>query len=202
MCSVKESARKITCPTESDERNLKRTVRFLKGVPNAKSLIEIVTPPKFVNMYTDSDRASQATTCKSTSGGVVQWCNATLTAWSQTQQTVSLSSAEAELFALTTGTSEGMVTKHLLQELGHKAILMNHVDSQSAKAWASRRGLGRMKDVMLKYMFVQDVVNKKLTNLAHINTKLNKADLMTKSHTSEAHKKGCAMMGLKPNRDE
>ena len=35
-----------------------------------------------------------------------------------------------------------MVTKHLLQELGHEVVLMNHVDSQSAKAWASKRGLG------------------------------------------------------------
>ena len=90
-----------------------------------------------------------------------------------------------------------MVTKHLLQELGHEVILMNHVDSQSAKTWASKRGLGRMKHVMLRYMFLQDVVEKKLTNLAYINTKQNKADLMTKYHTSEAHKKGCAMMGLR-----
>ena len=37
--------------------------------------------------------------------------------------------------------------------------------------------------------FLQDVVEKKLTNLANINTKQNKADLMTKCHTSEAHKK-------------
>ena len=96
MYSVKETARKITCPTESDEMNLKRIVRYLKGAPSAKSLIEIITPSKFVNVYTDSDWAGQATTCKSTSGGVVQWGNATLTAWSRTQQTVSLSSAEAE----------------------------------------------------------------------------------------------------------
>ena len=122
----------------------------------------------------------------------MQWGNATLTAWSRTQQTVSLSSAEAELYALTTGVAEGMVTKHLLQELGHEVILMNHVDSQ-----ASKRGLGRMKHVMLKYMYVQDVVEKKLTNLAYISTKQNKADLMTKCHTSEAHKRGCAMIGLR-----
>ena len=90
-----------------------------------------------------------------------------------------------------------MVTKHLLQELGHEVILMNHVDSQSAKAWASKRALGRMKHVMLKYMYVQDVVEKKLTNLAYIKTRQNKADLMTKCHTSEAHKRGCAMIGLR-----
>ena len=52
----------------------------------------------------------------------MQWCNATLTAWSRTQQTVSLSSAEAELYALTTGVAKGMVTKHLLQELGHEVV--------------------------------------------------------------------------------
>ena len=90
-----------------------------------------------------------------------------------------------------------MVTKHLLQELGHEVILMKHVDSQSAKLWASKRGLGRMKPVMLKYMYVQDVVEKKLTNLAYNNTKQNNADLMTKCHTSEAHKRGCAMIGLR-----
>ena len=67
----------------------------------------------------------------------------------------------------------------------------------SAKAWASKRGLGRMNHVMLKYMYVQDVVEKKFTNLAYISTKLNKADLMTKCHTSEAHKRGCAMIGLR-----
>ena len=205
MYSVKETARKITCPTESDEMDLKRIVRYLKGVPSAKSPIEIVTPPKFVNVHTDSDWAGQATTCKSTSGGTVQWRNATLTTWSRTQQTVSLSSAEAELYALTTGIAEGMVTKHLLQEFGHEVALMNHVDSQSAKAWASRRGLGRMKHVMLKYMLVQDEVEKKLTNLAYINTKQNKTDLMTRCHISEAHKKGLCNDGietrLKQNRE-
>ena len=41
-----------------------------------------------------------------------------------------------------------------------------------------------MKHVMLKYMYVQDVVVKKLTNLAYINAKQNKEDLMTKCHTS------------------
>ena len=195
--SVKETARKITCPTESDEMNLKRIVRYLIGAPSAKSLIEIITPSKFVNVYADSDWAGQATTCKSTSGGVVQWWGATLTAWSRTPKTVSLSSAEAELYALTTGVAEGMVTKHLLQELGHEVILMNHVDSQSAKAEASKRRLGRMKHVMLKYMYVQDVVEKKLTNLTYISTKQNKADLMSKCHTSEAHKRGCTMIELR-----
>ena len=175
---------------------LKRIVRYLKGAPSAKSLIEIMTLPKFVNVYTDSDWAGQAITCRSTSGGVVQWGNSTLTAWSRTQQTESLSSAEAELYALTTGVAEGMVTKHLLQEVGHEVILMNHVVSLQ-KHGHPKRGFGRKKHVMLKSMYVQDVVEKKWTNLAYINVKQNKADLMTKCHTSEAHKRGSAMIGLR-----
>ena len=59
-----------------------------------------------------------------------------------------------------------------------------------------------MKHVMLKYMFVQDVVEKKQTTLAYINTNSNKADLMTMCHTVEAHLKGCAILGLKLSRDD
>ena len=59
-----------------------------------------------------------------------------------------------------------------------------------------------MKHVTLEYMFVQDVVEKKQTTLANANTNSNKADLMTKCHTFEAHMKGCTMLGLKLRRDD
>ena len=131
MYCVKETARNIHCSTESDEMKMKRIARYLKGVPNAKCLIEINRFPQFGNVLTDRQR--QHLTHKNTSGGVVQWGTATLTAWSRTQQTVSLSSAEGELYALTTGSAKGTVTKHLLKELGRDVTLVNHVDSQSAK---------------------------------------------------------------------
>ena len=71
--------------------------------------------------------------------------SATLSARSRTQQSLSLSSAEAELNALTSGTADGMVTKHFLKEVGYEMNLENHVDSQPAKARAPERGLRRMK---------------------------------------------------------
>ena len=64
-----------------------------------------------------------------------------LSARSRTQQSVSLSFAEAEFYALTTGIADGMVMEHLLKQLGHEVTVVNHVDSQSAKAWASKRGV-------------------------------------------------------------
>ena len=55
---------------------------------------------------------------------------------------------------------------------------------------------------MLKYMLVQGVVEKKLNNLAYVVTTLNGAHLMTKCQTSEAHKRGCAMLGLRLRGDD
>ena len=55
MYSVKETARKITCSTESDEMNVMRIARYLKGVQIAKCLIEINRFSPFLNVYTDSD---------------------------------------------------------------------------------------------------------------------------------------------------
>ena len=46
--------------------------------------------------------------------------------------------------------------------------------------------------MMLKYMYVQDVVEKKLTNLAYINTKWNKADSDDKvSHIRSTQERLC-----------
>ena len=93
---------------------------------------------------------------------------------------MSTSSAETELYALTTGIAEGMVTKHILKELGYEVTLVNHVDSQSAKACASKRGLGWRKHVMMRCVFVQDVVEKKQATLAYVHVMSNRADLIAK----------------------
>ena len=120
MYSVKETAREIICPTECDEMNVKRFVRYLKGAPNAKCQIEIVTPPE-VREHVHNQRLGKSTNdmqkCKwrSCSFGKQNFHSMVMNTAKQC-----LSSSEAELHALTTGVAEGMVTKHLLQELGHE----------------------------------------------------------------------------------
>ena len=40
--------------------------------------------------------------------------------------------------------------KHFMGELGLKCGLVNYVDSLAAKAWVSKKGLGRTKHVELR----------------------------------------------------
>ena len=127
-------------PTETDEMNMKRVVRYMKGVSSEKCVIEIVTSPRSVNVYPDSVWAGQSTICKRTSGGVVQW--ATLAEWVTNNMSVSLSSAEATPYALTTS-AQRTVTKDLMSEPGKSVTLLSHIDRQAAKAWTTKRSLGR-----------------------------------------------------------
>ena len=55
MYSVKGKARKILCPTDSDEMSMHRITRYLKGVSSAKYWIQTIKSPQSVNVYTDSD---------------------------------------------------------------------------------------------------------------------------------------------------
>ena len=68
---------------------------------------------------------------------------------------------------------------HMCQERADTIYNIKETARKIARLQKRGRGLGRMKHVLLKYMFVQDAVEKKTTNLAYINTKQNKADLMT-----------------------
>ena len=107
-----------------DPTKVRRTAwRFHDQEDEMIMKVDTVTYPQSVSVCTDSDWVGQSTTCKSTSGEVVKWGRAALAAWSRTQQSVRLSSAEAELCALMTGIAGEMATKHLMRELGNSITL-------------------------------------------------------------------------------
>ena len=65
--------------------------------------------------------------------------------WSRTQRGRSLSSAEAEYYAIVTGVAEALAVQAMAEEMGWKMSVRVHTDSSAAKAVASRRGLGSWK---------------------------------------------------------
>ena len=79
-----------------------------------------------------------------------------LTTWSRTQPTVTLSTAEAELYAMGMAVQEGQFIQHILEEMGMPSELKLHSGSSAARAVVPRRGIGRMRHLAVRQLWLQD----------------------------------------------
>ena len=111
-----------------------------------------------VNMFPDSDWAGCKTTCGSNSGGAILWGSHCLKTWSSTQATVALSSAEAELYVLTKGASQGLGLIALLADIGVTVEVAVHTDASAAIAIVRRAGLGKLRHLNVRDLWFQDQV--------------------------------------------
>ena len=102
-----------------------------------------------------------------------------LTSWSRTQGRLALSSCEAELVALTVAGQEASFVRTMMEEIGEPTRVRLYTDSTSAHQIAERRGLGRLKHVELRWLWMQDEFRAGRLEIAHVNT-MHPADLMTK----------------------
>ena len=100
--------------------------------------------------------------------------------WSSTQGSVALSSGEAELYALVKGAAEAIAMKSLMADLGVDGRMLLRVDSTSAKAIASRRGVGKVKHMETRFLWVQEKVRKGDLVVKKIAGTINPADVLTK----------------------
>ena len=108
-----------------------------------------------------------------------------LKSWSKTQGPVALSSGEAEYYALVKGATEGLGLQSLAQDLGWQVEVMLWVDSSAAKSMASRKGVGKVRHVEVRELWLQDAVRKKRLALASIEGTKNPSDVLTKPQARE-----------------
>ena len=99
---------------------------------------------------------------------------------SKTQGPVALSSGEAEYYAMVKGAIEGLGMQTLARDLGWHLPLRLHVDSSAAKAIASRQGMGKIRHLEVRHLWLQQVVRDGKVLLRKVAGKLNPADLLTK----------------------
>ena len=74
-----------------------------------------------------------------------------------------------------------------------------YTDSSSAKALAQRRGVGRLKRVDLRHLWIQSCVRQKLLRLKKVGTVNNVADLNTKNLSAVRRKCLFGLCGLSEN---
>ena len=148
--------------------------------------------------YGDSDWAGCKSSLKSTSGGAVFLGTCLIKSWSTSQNTMAMSSGEAELYALTKFASQvtGMVS--MASDFGQRLQGTVKSDSTAAIGIANRTGLGgRSRHVRVQYLWIQEAVQSKGLTLEKVNTKVNVADAMTKFINRESFEDHLAAMGYR-----
>ena len=149
-----------------------------------------------VDAYTDSDWAGCLRTRRSTSGGLLMLGTHVLRTWSVTQAVVATSSGEAELYSMAEGASRGLGFRTALCEMGMQARLVVLTDSSAAKAFASTRGLGRIRHLEVKDLWLQGLVKDGRVNLEKVQGDRNPADVLTKYHDKVALRKTLQLAGI------
>ena len=118
--------------------------------------------------------------------------------WSRTQPTLAQSSCEAELVAANTGATEARFLQSLMEELGVTAKIVIETDSSSAEKVTRKRGVGRMRHLAIKELWLQDEVRSGRIEVKHVKGLVNPADLMTNALPRKRLWELCELVGLQP----
>jgi len=113
-------------------------------------------------------------------GGVLTFQGGILKTWSSTQASVAQSSGEAEYYALVRAASESLGMQSLMRDMGWDAKIRLLVDSSAAKSIASRTGLGKLRHLGIKFLWLQEAVRRKKVVLSKVRGDVNPADVLTK----------------------
>jgi hypothetical protein len=126
----------------------------------------------------------EASCRRSTSGGLVMLGEHPIKSWSSTQKVTALSSGEAEYYALVKGAAQGMGIRSMMKDFkiyqAEGSPIEIKEDSAAAKGIASRRGLGKMKHIDIKELWVQEKVAKGEIKITKVPGTENLADALTK----------------------
>ena len=135
-----------------------------------------------VHVFADSDWGGDRVSRKSSSGGAIMLGQHCLRTWSSTQGAIALSSAEAEFYALIDAVLRAKWAQSVLSELGVpvSSVAEAWTDSSAAKSFVSRRGLGKMRHLELRDLWLQREVGQGKVVVKKVLGSENPADAMTK----------------------
>ncbi len=143
-------ARGLRQPTEADWKKAKHLLRYPRGTSNYTQQLRPTTTLNTskavldVDIHVDAGWAGCPSTRESTTGFVIYILGTPVSFGSRAQATIAFSSAESELYAICTGTSEGLHLKMFLQESGlAKVNIRIHTDSTARRSIATRQGTSK-----------------------------------------------------------
>ena len=201
MFGTKEGCRGMANPTRGDWRKLKKVARFLVGRVAVRWRFPYQDEGQKLRVFTDSDWAGCKRTRKSSSGGLMMLGTHCIKAWCSTQGALALSSAEAEYYSMVEGVLRARGLQNIGREIGMDGVeesvrLEVMVDSSAAKSFVSRRGLGRMRHMEVRWLWLQEEVKQGRVVVLKVKGEWNPADLMTKYLTTKEIHDRLGWMGM------
>ena len=182
--AVNVSSRFLDSYDESHWLFAKRILRYLKGSSEMGICYSSCDEPNVIHGYCDSNFALDEDDRRSTTGYIFIMNNGVISWRSVKQNTVALSSTEAEYMALSNAAQEALFLRHLCEELGieQKNPTIIHCDNQSAIKLANNpQSISRTRHIDIKYHFIREKVNEGSIKIEYCPTELMKADMLTKS---------------------
>nr|ABN08974.1 gag-pol polyprotein, putative [Medicago truncatula] len=145
-------------PKMSHLAQVKRILKYVNGTTDYGVLYSHSNNSQLIG-YCDADWAGSADDRKSTSGGCFFLGNNLVSWFSKKQNSVSLSTAEAEYIAAESSCSQLVWMKQMLEEYDHS----------------------RTKHIDIRHHFIRDLVEDKVVTLEHVATEEQLADIFTKA---------------------
>ena len=189
--TVKELASKMSKPTISPMSRLKKLLGYLKQTMGYSIKLQVPEHGQgsrcssscgyVLESYSDSDSAGNKAHRRSTSAAVHLVNACTVFATSKSQKVVSLSSAEAALHALVAAVADGAYIRGSLEFLCGRAV--EHyalVDNTAAKQIANKKGVGKIRHLAGKVLWIQEYTSSGKVKVIQIPTSLNLSDIGTK----------------------
>ena len=104
---------------------------------------------------------------------------------SRTQSNIALSSAEAELYAMVHGGSEGLGARAMGMDFGMDLHPHLQVDASAAIGIAQRKRLGNVRRLDTQCLWIQDALRERRLHLHKVPGTENPGDMMTKALDSK-----------------
>ncbi|XP_020672455.2 uncharacterized protein LOC110092300 [Dendrobium catenatum] len=168
-------------PTEHNFKALTRLLRYIKGTTSFG--LPITTGTLELRAFSDADRASDITDRKSVLG-FCTFLGTNLISWTVNKQaTVTKSSTEAEYRSLSAAASDVLWLRRLTTELDmpQSSPTTIYCDNTSAMAIAKNPVFhARTKHIEIDYHFIRQQISTGNIQLAHISSKNQIADILTK----------------------
>jgi hypothetical protein len=193
--AVKCLSSAMATPRQEHVVLLKRLIRYLIGVPRLVIKYEAQPADSPVRVQVDSDWGGELKTRRSTTCMALMRGRRLLRHSSTLQQSVGLSSAESEYYAMVKGACYGLGTQSYLKDLNIDVALQVYSDSSSARSFSKRQGLWKMRHVMTRFLWLQERVRLEHLAVICIKGEDNPADLLTNSLTRNDIMRHCEALG-------